>query len=73
MAYEGYLAARATYNSLQSFSWYKDYFQGNVLGFLARLWNPNGLDMVGKISSRNFLTFLGENEKAIVFSPVFFL
>lgn len=28
--------------------------------------------MVGKISSWNFLTFLEENEKAIVFSPVFF-
>lgn len=27
--------------------------------------------MVGKISSWNFLTFLEENEKAIVFSPVF--
>ena len=28
--------------------------------------------MVGKISSWNFLTFLEESEKAIVFSPVFF-
>lgn len=71
-AYKGYLAARAPYNSPQTFSWYKDYFQGNVLGFLQRLRNPNGLDMVGIISSGNFLTFLGENEKAIVFSPVFF-
>ena len=28
--------------------------------------------MVGIISSGNFLTFLGENEKVIVFSPAFF-
>ena len=28
--------------------------------------------MVGKISSWNFLTFLEESEKAIVFSPAFF-
>ena len=28
--------------------------------------------MVGKISSWNFLTFLEESEKAIIFSPAFF-